>query len=91
MTDDPFLYPDTWWASGAGPTEQEQQDEIRLDLESHFCMSHIVWSRLFVAHPVYTSPTPCGGGEVILRTLDPFSANNSGPLQSGGPRPPDPH
>ncbi|XP_034068251.1 netrin-4 isoform X1 [Gymnodraco acuticeps] len=122
MTDDPFLHPDTWWASGAGPTEQEQQDEIRLDLESHFCMSHMVlvfrsprpaamaidrsadfgktWETLkLFAHNCseefglpddftqpgslctsrYTSPTPCGGGEVILRTLDPFSAKTLDP------------
>ncbi|XP_071393953.1 netrin-4 [Centroberyx affinis] len=40
MADDPFLHPDTWWASGAGTTGQE--DEIRLDLETQFCLSHLV-------------------------------------------------
>lgn len=50
MTDDPFLHPDTWWASGAGTTMQEQQDEIRLDLEAQFCLSHVVL--------VFRSPRP---------------------------------
>ncbi|XP_056130952.1 netrin-4 [Lampris incognitus] len=42
MIDDPFLHPGTWWASGAGITSQSQQDEIRLDLETQFCLSHLV-------------------------------------------------
>ncbi|XP_029908001.1 netrin-4 [Myripristis murdjan] len=42
MTDDPFLHPDTWWASRAGSTGQKQEDEIRLDLETQFCLSHLV-------------------------------------------------
>lgn len=51
MTDDPFLHPDTWWASGAGSAvQQEQQDEIRLDLETQFCLSHVVL--------VFRSPRP---------------------------------
>lgn len=45
MADDPFLHPDTWWASAAGST-----DEIRLDLETHFCLSHVVL--------VFRSPRP---------------------------------
>ncbi|XP_039654807.1 netrin-4 isoform X2 [Perca fluviatilis] len=122
MTDDPFLHPDTWWASGAGTTMQEQQDEIRLDLEAQFCLSHVVlvfrsprpaamaiersadfgktWEALkLFAHNCsmefglpddftqpgslctsrYTSATPCSGGEVILRTLDPSSAKTLDP------------
>ncbi|XP_065098165.1 netrin-4 [Paramisgurnus dabryanus] len=39
MADDPFLHPDTWWASVATAGEKE---EIRLDLESRFCLSHVV-------------------------------------------------
>ena len=50
MTDDPFSHPDTWWASGAGTATQQQQDEIRLDLETHFCLSHVVL--------VFRSPRP---------------------------------
>ncbi|XP_040890182.1 netrin-4 [Toxotes jaculatrix] len=50
MTDDPFLHPQTWWASGAGTTVQEPQDEIRLDLETQFCLSHVVL--------VFRSPRP---------------------------------
>lgn len=50
MTDDPFLHPDTWWASRAGAAMQEQQDEIRLDLETQFCLSHVVL--------VFRSPRP---------------------------------
>ncbi|XP_061544729.1 netrin-4 [Phycodurus eques] len=42
MTDDPFLHPNTWWESSAEPTMQGKQDEIRLDLETQFCMSHVV-------------------------------------------------
>ncbi|KAJ3603337.1 hypothetical protein NHX12_031079 [Muraenolepis orangiensis] len=41
MADDPFSHPGTWWASGvAGP--QAHRDEIRLDLETRFCLSHVV-------------------------------------------------
>lgn len=47
MTDDPFLNPETWWASGAGAATQ---DEIRLDLETQFCLSHVVL--------VFRSPRP---------------------------------
>ncbi|KAM6947426.1 netrin-4 [Lycodopsis pacificus] len=126
MTDDPFLHPDTWWASGAGTAkqqqQQQQQDEIRLDLEAHFCLSHVVlvfrsprpaamafersadfgktWEALkLFAHNCsmefglpddltqpgslctsrYTSPTPCSGGEVIIRTLDPSSVKRLDP------------
>ncbi|CAJ1051391.1 netrin-4 isoform X1 [Xyrichtys novacula] len=50
MTDDPFLNPDTWWASHADIEVQEQQDEIRLDLETKFCLSHVVL--------VFRSPRP---------------------------------
>uniref|UniRef100_A0A671RG71 Netrin-4-like n=1 Tax=Sinocyclocheilus anshuiensis TaxID=1608454 RepID=A0A671RG71_9TELE len=39
MADDPFIHPDTWWGSAAATGEQE---EIRLDLETRFCMSHVV-------------------------------------------------
>ncbi|XP_051269986.1 netrin-4 isoform X1 [Dicentrarchus labrax] len=57
MTDDPFLHPDTWWASGAGTA---MQDEIRLDLETHFCLSHVVL--------VFRSPRPAA--MVIERSAD---------------------
>ncbi|XP_047439521.1 netrin-4 [Mugil cephalus] len=50
MTDDSFLHPDTWWASGGGTTVQGNQDEIRLDLETQFCLSHVVL--------VFKSPRP---------------------------------
>ncbi|KAL6111884.1 uncharacterized protein ACO6RY_08764 [Pungitius sinensis] len=50
MTDDPFLHPDTWWASGAGIGMQRKQDEIQLDLETQFCLSHVVL--------VFRSPRP---------------------------------
>nr|XP_040058995.1 netrin-4 [Gasterosteus aculeatus aculeatus] len=50
MTDDPFLHPDTWWASAAGIGMQGEQDEIRLDLETRFCLSHVVL--------VFRSPRP---------------------------------
>lgn len=50
MTDDPFLHPDTWWASGPGTGMQVQQDEIRLDLETRFCLSHVIL--------VFRSPRP---------------------------------
>uniref|UniRef100_A0A3Q3VQH8 Netrin-1 n=1 Tax=Mola mola TaxID=94237 RepID=A0A3Q3VQH8_MOLML len=49
MTDDPFLHPDTWWASGA-QQQQQQRDEIRLDLETRFCLSHVIL--------VFRSPRP---------------------------------
>lgn len=39
MADDPFRYQDTWWASGVGTGQEE---EIRLDLETHFCLTHVV-------------------------------------------------
>lgn len=39
MTDDPFLHPHTWWASGA---DTGAQDEIRLELETHFYLSHVI-------------------------------------------------
>lgn len=38
MTDDPFLHPDTWWSSGSSM----ELDEIRLDLEAQFCLSHVL-------------------------------------------------
>ena len=40
MADDPFSHPGTWWASAAPP--HTQRDEIRLDLETRFCLSHVV-------------------------------------------------
>ncbi|TKS70993.1 Netrin-4 Beta-netrin [Collichthys lucidus] len=58
MTDDPFLHPDTWWASGAGTAEE--QDEIRLDLETKFCLSHVVL--------VFRSPRPAA--MAIERSVD---------------------
>lgn len=60
MSDDPFLHPDTWWASGAGTTLEEQQDEIRLDLETQFCLSHLVL--------VFRSPRPAA--MVVERSAD---------------------
>ncbi|XP_075997480.1 netrin-4, partial [Genypterus blacodes] len=48
MVDDPFLHPDTWWASR--PNGHQQEDEIHLDLETQFCMSHVVL--------VFRSPRP---------------------------------
>lgn len=57
MTDDPFLHPDTWWASRGGDMEQ---DEIRLDLETKFCLSHVVL--------VFRSPRPAA--MVIERSAD---------------------
>ncbi|XP_013988841.2 netrin-4 isoform X1 [Salmo salar] len=39
MVDDPFLHPDTWWASGVGT---DQAEEVRLDLETRFCLTHVV-------------------------------------------------
>ena len=50
MTDDPFSKPETWWASGARTAVQGQQDEIQLDLETQFCLSHVVL--------VFRSPRP---------------------------------
>ncbi|CAL8340214.1 unnamed protein product [Lota lota] len=41
MADDPFSHPGTWWASGAAD-HHTQRDEIRLDLETRFCLSHVV-------------------------------------------------
>ncbi|XP_043978636.1 netrin-4 [Gambusia affinis] len=119
MTDDPFLHPDTWWASRGGDMGQ---DEIRLDLETKFCLSHVVlvfrsprpaamviersadfgktWEALKVfSHDCrvefnldddlrgpgslctsrYSSPLPCSGGEVIVRTLDPRSGKTFDP------------
>ncbi|XP_077583287.1 netrin-4 [Stigmatopora nigra] len=42
MNDDPFLHPNTWWESSAKPTVHGTQDQIRLDLKTHFCLSHVV-------------------------------------------------
>uniref|UniRef100_A0AAQ6IEN5 Netrin-1 n=1 Tax=Anabas testudineus TaxID=64144 RepID=A0AAQ6IEN5_ANATE len=126
MTDDPFLHPDTWWESGAGTALQPEHDEIRLDLETKFCLSYVVvvfrsprpaamaiersldfgktWQPLkLFAHNCsaefglsddfsqpgslctsrYTSATPCRGGEVILRTLDPSTAKTLDPYSPG--------
>lgn len=47
MADDPFLHPDTWWESGATAAGQ---DEVRLDLEDQFCLTHVVI--------VFRSPRP---------------------------------
>ncbi|KAF7658907.1 hypothetical protein LDENG_00006210 [Lucifuga dentata] len=60
MADDPFLQPRTWWASRAGTTGQEQQDEIRLDLETQFCLSHVVL--------MFRSPRPAA--MIIERSAD---------------------
>ncbi|XP_015253728.1 PREDICTED: netrin-4-like [Cyprinodon variegatus] len=57
MTDDPFLHPDTWWASGE---DDVKQDEIRLNLETTFYLSHIVL--------VFRSPRPAS--MVIERSAD---------------------
>lgn len=57
MTDDPFLHPDTWWASQRGAF---LQDEIRLDLETSFCLSHVVL--------VFRSPRPAA--MIIERSAD---------------------
>ncbi|XP_062267449.1 netrin-4 [Platichthys flesus] len=125
MTDDPFSKAETWWASGARTALQGQQDEIQLDLETQFCLSHVVlvfrsprpaamaiersadfgttWEalKLFASNcsaefgladdfsqpgslctSRYTGPTPCSGGEVILRTLDPSGAKRLDPYSS---------
>ncbi|XP_003973560.2 netrin-4 [Takifugu rubripes] len=47
MADDPFLHPDTWWASSAATGAP---DEIRLDLETRFVLSHVIL--------VFRSPRP---------------------------------
>ncbi|KAK3512713.1 hypothetical protein QTP70_023143 [Hemibagrus guttatus] len=47
MVDDPFLHTDTWWESGATAAGE---DEIRLDLEDRFCLTHVVM--------VFRSPRP---------------------------------
>uniref|UniRef100_A0A3B4GZL8 Netrin-4-like n=1 Tax=Pundamilia nyererei TaxID=303518 RepID=A0A3B4GZL8_9CICH len=60
MTDDPFLHPDTWWASGGGRTMRGQQDEIRLDLETKFYLTHLVL--------VFKSPRPAA--MAIERSVD---------------------
>uniref|UniRef100_A0A8C7FNU1 Si:dkey-202e22.2 n=1 Tax=Oncorhynchus kisutch TaxID=8019 RepID=A0A8C7FNU1_ONCKI len=39
MVDDPFQHPATWWASGMGT---DQEEEVRLDLETRFCLTHVV-------------------------------------------------
>lgn len=50
MADDPFLNPDTWWESSLVPGSPEEQDEIRLDLDTRFCLSHLIM--------VFRSPRP---------------------------------
>lgn len=50
MADDSFLNPDTWWESSGGLGSPEQQDEIRLDLDTRFCLSHVIL--------VFRSPRP---------------------------------
>uniref|UniRef100_A0A3Q4N858 Si:dkey-202e22.2 n=1 Tax=Neolamprologus brichardi TaxID=32507 RepID=A0A3Q4N858_NEOBR len=60
MTDDPFLHPDTWWASGGGRTMRGQHDEIRLDLETKFYLTHLVL--------VFKSPRPAA--MAIERSVD---------------------
>lgn len=60
MTDDPFLHPDTWWASGGGTNMQAEHDEIRLDLETKFCLSYVVL--------VFRSPRPAA--MAIERSVD---------------------
>ncbi|KAG9260638.1 netrin-4-like [Astyanax mexicanus] len=47
MVDDPFLHPNTWWDSGAAAGGQ---DEIHLNLEDRFCLTHVVM--------VFRSPRP---------------------------------
>lgn len=47
MADDPFLHPDTWWESGVTAAGE---DEIHLDLEDRFCLTHVVM--------VFRSPRP---------------------------------
>ncbi|XP_062312522.1 netrin-4 [Osmerus eperlanus] len=39
MVDNPFLHPDTWWKSRASAG---QQDEIHLDLETKFFLTHVI-------------------------------------------------
>lgn len=60
MADNPFLHPDTWWASGARTGMQDQQDEILLDLETQFCLSHVLL--------VFRSPRPAA--MAIERSVD---------------------
>ncbi|XP_029947008.1 netrin-4 [Salarias fasciatus] len=117
MTDDSFSHPDTWWASRGDPAAREHRDEIRLDLETQFCLSHVVlvfrsprpaamavdrsvdfgktWETVKVfAHNCsvefglsddfnqpgslctsrYSGAAQCTRGEVILRILDPSTA-----------------
>lgn len=57
MVDDPFLHPHTWWESGAGAAGE---DEVRLDLEDRFCLTHVVM--------VFRSPRPAA--MVLERSRD---------------------
>ncbi|XP_042561674.1 netrin-4 isoform X2 [Clupea harengus] len=57
MADDPFLHPDTWWESAAG---QGQDEEIHLDLDSQFCLTHVVM--------LFRSPRPAT--MVLERSID---------------------
>ncbi|XP_049588800.1 netrin-4 isoform X1 [Syngnathus scovelli] len=60
MTDDPFLHPNTFWESSTEATTQGMPEEIRLDLETHFCLSHVVLS--------FRSPRPAA--MMIERSTD---------------------
>lgn len=60
MTDDPFLHPDTWWASDGGSNMQTEQDEIQLDLEAMSCLSYVLL--------VFRSPRP--SAMAIERSVD---------------------
>ncbi|KAM9758791.1 netrin-4 [Menidia menidia] len=60
MTDDPFLHPDTWWESRVSASTTEPRDEIRLDLETEFYLSHVVL--------VFRSPRPAA--MVVQRSAD---------------------
>lgn len=57
MVDDPFLHPDTWWESAG---DLGQVEEIRLDLESRFCLTHVVM--------LFRSPRPAT--MVLERSVD---------------------
>lgn len=57
MADDPFLRPDTWWSSSAGPGAP---DEIRLDMETRFYLSHVIL--------IFKSPRPAA--MAIQRSAD---------------------
>ncbi|XP_029006855.1 netrin-4 [Betta splendens] len=127
MADDPLQHPETWPEPDGGTAARAKYDEIRLDLETKFCLSYVVlvfraprpaamaiersvdhgatWEplKLFAQNcsaefglpddfsqpgslcsSRYTSATPCRGGEVILRTLDPGAADTPDPYSPEG-------